>query len=123
MEMNTAKIFAEEWITAWNSHDLEKIITHYADELEFYSPFIHALKFNDLGVIKNIADLRKYFEIGLKTYPDLHFKLHNYFVGLNTIVLYYTSVSGRIASEVFELNELGKAVKVYCNYTTELSKY
>lgn len=117
MNTSIAKQFAAEWINCWNNHDLNAILAHYADELEFYSPFIPLLKFNDTGVITNKTELRKYFEIGLKSYPELHFKLHDYFVGINTVVLYYTSVNGRMAAEVFELNEAGKAVKVYCNYS------
>ncbi len=109
--------FAAEWIGSWNNHDLDAILDHYADALEFYSPFIILLKFNDLGRITNKTELREYFKIGLDTYPDLHLILHNYFEGINTVVLHYTSVKGRKAAEVFEFNEYGKVVKVYCNYS------
>src|SRR6516164_4567249 len=26
--------FAEDWVSAWNSHDLDKIMAHYADDVE-----------------------------------------------------------------------------------------
>ena len=29
--------FAREWIAAWNSHDLELILSHYADDFEMAS--------------------------------------------------------------------------------------
>jgi hypothetical protein len=116
MNIEKAKHFAEQWIQSWNNHDLNAIIAHYADEFEFHSPFITLLKFSDTGIINNIADLKRYFEVGLKTYPELHFKLHHYFLGINTIVLYYTSINDKLAAEFFELNEFGKAVKVYCHY-------
>ena len=111
-----AEQFAEEWIKAWNNHDLNTILSHYSDQIEFYSPFIPLLKFNETGVITNKADLKRYFEIGLNAYPDLQFTLHNFFTGIDTVVLYYTSVNGRLAAEVFQLNEEGKAIKVFCNY-------
>jgi hypothetical protein len=120
MDIEKSKQFAEEWIKSWNDHNLNNILSHYADELEFYSPLISGLKYNKTGVITNKADLKKYFEIGLNSYPDLHFDFHNYFVGINTVVLYYTSVNGKLAAEVFELNEAGQAVKVYCNYSNNL---
>ena len=116
MNPEMAKKFAEEWIKSWNNHDLEAILSHYSDEIEFYSPIISLLKFNDTGYITNKSVLKKYFEVGLNAYPDLYFEFHNYFTGINTIVLYYTSVNGRLSAEVFELNDEGKAVKVYCNY-------
>lgn len=117
MDKQVAEQFAREWINSWNEHNIGAILSHYADSIQFYSPFIPLLKFNETGVITNKDDLKKYFEIGLKTYPDLSFQFHDCFVGINTVVLYYTSVNGRIAAEVFELNEQGKAIKVYCNYS------
>jgi ketosteroid isomerase-like protein len=30
--------FAHEWIGAWNSRDLERILAHYADDVVFRSP-------------------------------------------------------------------------------------
>lgn len=113
----TAKEFATQWLNAWNSHNIDNILEHYANDIEFYSPLIPLLKFNDEGIIRNKTDLKKYFEIGLNTYPDLHFQFHHCFVGVNSLVIYYTSVNGRLSAEVFELNENSKAKRVLCNYT------
>ena len=30
--------FAEHWITAWNAHDLDRIMAHYETEVELSSP-------------------------------------------------------------------------------------
>ncbi|WP_460961728.1 nuclear transport factor 2 family protein [Spirosoma litoris] len=90
--------FADEWIGAFNAHDLVAILAHYADELEFYSPFVPLLKFNETGCITNKGDLEHYFGIGLGTYLDLHFSLHRVFVGINSLVIEYTSVNGQLAS-------------------------
>src|SRR5581483_5892438 len=38
-----ADAFAAEWMDAWNAHDLERVLEHYADDVEYYSPFIAAL--------------------------------------------------------------------------------
>ena len=35
MDLDTAKEFANDWIEAWNSHDIEKIVDHYEEKLEF----------------------------------------------------------------------------------------
>ena len=109
--------FSERWITDWNSHDVDAIIEHYADNIEFHSPLITLLKFNDEGKITTKAELRAYFQKGLNAYPDLKFKLKKVFIGSNSIVLYYISVNNKLAAEVFELNESGKAVRVMCNYS------
>jgi hypothetical protein len=118
MNQEQAHRFADEWISAFNAHDLPAILAHYADELKFYSPFIPLLKFDESGCITSKRDLERYFQLGLDTYPDLYFTMHNVFVGIDTLAIYYTSVNDRLACEVFQLNEQGKAVTVFCHYTT-----
>ena len=34
----TAQKFAAQWLDAWNGHDIEAILSHYADEIVFLSP-------------------------------------------------------------------------------------
>ena len=43
MEKGFAERFAKEWIAAWNSHDLERILAHYEDDFEMSSPIITTL--------------------------------------------------------------------------------
>lgn len=118
-----ANNFVLKWIHSWNSHHLELIMEHYDSEVEFHSPFILLLKFNDKGTITSKDDLKRYFKIGLDTHPDLTFKLHNVFTGINTVTIYYTSVNNRMAAEVFHLNKNGKAIHVFCNYSNTPSLY
>ncbi|WP_247234061.1 nuclear transport factor 2 family protein [Telluribacter sp. SYSU D00476] len=123
MTEEQANQFAEHWINSWNSHDLDAIMEHYSNEVEFHSPMITLLKVNDQGLITNKDDLKSYFRIGLNAFPDLHFRLHNVFTGVNTVVLYYTSVNGRKVTEVFEMDDEGKARRVLCNYSASQSNY
>ncbi len=109
--------FAHDWLGAFNAHDLEAILGHYADDVQFYSPLIALLKFNESGCIRSKGELRQYFQLGLQAYPNLHFTLHHVFVGIDSLVIYYTSVNGRLASELFRLDEAGKARQVFCHYT------
>ena len=71
MTNESAERFAIEWIAAWNSHDINAIMSHYAETIEFHSPFIQLLKFNETGSITSRHDLKLYFDTGLKAYPDL----------------------------------------------------
>lgn len=114
--MKNYELFAKEWIESWNNHDIDSIMLHYEENLEFQSPFISLLNFNNTGIINSKQELKKYFEIGLNAYPDLNFKLKKVFTGVNSIVIYYESVNNKMAAEVFFLNNKGKAVKVLCHY-------
>jgi ketosteroid isomerase-like protein len=33
-----AEVFALEWVAAWNSRDLERILQHYTEDVEITSP-------------------------------------------------------------------------------------
>jgi len=35
---NQAIAFAEHWVQAWNSHDLDAIVSHYEDDVVLVSP-------------------------------------------------------------------------------------
>ena len=35
-----AHAIAEAWRAAWNSHDPERVIAHYASDVTYFSPFI-----------------------------------------------------------------------------------
>jgi ketosteroid isomerase-like protein len=37
----TAQEFAAKWLDAWNGHDIEAILSHYADDIVFLSPLAH----------------------------------------------------------------------------------
>jgi ketosteroid isomerase-like protein len=39
IDPDTARRVAGEWFDAWNRHDLEAVLGHYADDVEFTSPF------------------------------------------------------------------------------------
>ncbi len=116
MHEQKAKEFAEEWIASWNSHNLDNIMDHYSDDVEFNSPFIVKL-LNELSdTVHSKQNLRLYFQKGLEAYPELHFELLNVLAGVNSIVLYYRSVNNLMAAEMMCFDETGKVSKVLAHY-------
>lgn len=109
--------FAEKWLAAWNSHDLDKVMAHYAEEVEYFSVFSTKLTGNGSGVIHGKEKLKEYFGRGLQIYPNLHFTLKNVFTGVKSIALLYRSINNLLAAEVFELNGEGRITRVQCHYT------
>jgi len=47
-----AREFAAEWIAAWNSHDLDRILEHYSDDFEITTPMIKMAMGVDTGCLK-----------------------------------------------------------------------
>ena len=45
--------FADDWIDSWNSHDLDRVMSHYDEELIYFSPFVAKLAFIQKKTWKN----------------------------------------------------------------------
>ena len=114
-----AERFARDWIEAWNSHDLEAILAHYADEVELTSPFVVQVLGDPSGTIRGKDNLRMYFAMGLSMFPDLSFYLIQAFTGVSSLVLHYRSVNDTMAAEVMVLNPSGKGIKVMAQYLAD----
>lgn len=114
-----AKSFADEWVRAWNSKDIEAIMSHYVDNVVFSSPFIFKAHINDTGTIHGKSELRKYFEKALEKNPDLHFDLKHTMVGIKSITLIYTRNKTMLASEAMILNDEGKVVEGLSHYPVD----
>jgi ketosteroid isomerase-like protein len=112
-----AKAFADEWIAAWNAHDLERIFTHYTDDFEMTSPLIVERMHELSGTLKGKDALRPYWQMGLDAVPPLRFELIDVFVGVRSITLYYRRASGITAAEVLVFNDQGLVVRGSAHYT------
>jgi ketosteroid isomerase-like protein len=106
-----AREFAQEWIAAWNAHDLERILSHYTDDFAMHSPLIVARMGVASGVLKGKEAVRPYWEAGLAALPPLHFELRDVLVGVDTLAIYYFNrTRNRMVAEVLRFNAQGKAV-------------
>ena len=115
--VESAEAFAREWVEAWNSHDLEAILSHYAADVVFSSPFVTNLLGAEDGVVRGSAGLRDYFARGLAAYPDLEFELLAALPGAGSVAVRYRSVGDREAIEVMELDSDGLVDRVTVHYS------
>ena len=111
-----AEAFAKEWVEAWNSRHIDAILSHYADNIQFTSPFIVRLMNEPSGTITGKDKLKPYFEKGLAAYPDLHFQLIGVLEGVDSVTLYYKSVKNLMAAEVMFFDGEGKISRVVAHY-------
>jgi len=110
---------AEHWIAAWNAHDLDLIMSHYEDSIELTSPVVTQLLGTPAGKVIGTANLKAYFQRGLEAYPELHFRLEDVFLGVSSVVLFYTNQKGRRTAEFMELSAIGKVTRVVANYSAQ----
>ena len=111
-----AKEFAAEWLRAWNAHDLDAILSHYAPEIELRSPVAARLLNDPSGTVGGSIALRQYFARGLETYPDLTFELLEVMWGISSVVLLYKNQKGSTTAEYMELDAQMKVTRVVANY-------
>ena len=116
LAQDEARQFANQWIEAWNSHDLDAILSHYAPEIVLTSPVAARLLNHPAGSVEGIAALRAYFERGLQAYPQLTFELLDVLYGLSSVVLYYRNQVGSRTAEYMELDANQKIIRVVANY-------
>jgi len=117
MTKDEALNLANDWVTAWNRHDLDLIMMHYDDAIELTSPVAAQLLGISDGKVVGKANLRAYFQRGLETYPELHFRLEDVLWGVNSVLLYYTDQKGTRTAEFMELSAIGKVARVVANYS------
>lgn len=114
-----ADAFAREWTEAWNSHDVDRIVSHYADELHYVSPLIYN-RFPELdGVITDRETLRQYVSMGLEKRPDLAFTLLGVLYSARGFVMFYENAFGTHSAEYIELGADNRATLSIACYSDE----
>ena len=111
-----AQRFALEWVESWNSHDLDRILSHYSEDVEVTSPLVETVLEPGQASVRGKQALRAYWGSALERYPDLRFVLFRAYAGLNSLVLHYQSVQGLIAAECMEFDENGAGRRVLAHY-------
>lgn len=115
LEKSFAQDFATEWIAAWNSHDLDRILSHYTDDFEMSSPLIAQIAGEPSGRLKGKAAIRAYWAKGLSLNPQLRFDLKATLLGANSLTLYYQGHRG-MSAEVLVFGAENKVVESFAHY-------
>jgi hypothetical protein len=111
-----AQRFALEWIESWNSHDLERILRHYSEDVQVTSPLIETVLGPGRISVRGKQALRGYWSSALERYPGLRFVLFRAYAGSNSLVLHYESVQGLIGAECMEFDASGAVCRVLAHY-------
>lgn len=115
--MEDVQKFAKEWITAWNSHNLEEILKHYSDDVQITTPMIKLALGIETGTLKGKEAVADYWAKALKKLPDLKFELLDVTQSVDSIALYYKSVMNKRSVEVMFFDKNGLVNKIIAHYT------
>jgi ketosteroid isomerase-like protein len=99
-----ARELADDWVAAWNAHDLDAIMALYAPDVVFQTPTIIATMGIADGTVRGAERLREHFGRGLARLPDLRFELDRVYTGVRAVAIAYRWADG---TPVCELHEYG----------------
>jgi ketosteroid isomerase-like protein len=120
MNMEKTEII-NDWLDAWNDHDLERIMQHYADNVEFTAQTVVTRWDKADGTLKGKEALRKHFAKGLALAPDIHFTLEEILFAPNGYAVLYHRDNGNRVLDAVELDDSGLAIKVTAYYLHQQS--
>lgn len=92
--------FSEQWVQAWNAHDVEAVLRHFHDDVVFTSPVAANLLPGTGGVVRGKLALRHYWTLALHRIPDLRFTVERVYQGIDTVVITYRNQSNGLVNEV-----------------------
>ncbi len=102
---------APDWIAAWNSHSLDRVLAFYTDDFEMSSPHILNIMGEPSGTLRGKPAIRDYWEKAMAIFPDLRFELETVYTGANSIVICYTNQAGRHCGEILFFDDEGKCFR------------
>jgi ketosteroid isomerase-like protein len=109
---------AHTWFEAFNSHNLEKLLSLYDDDAEHYSPKLKIKHPNTNGLISGKDNLRNWWQDAFEKIPSLKYKVTSLTSNDDRVFMeYIRTVSNEddlLVAEVLEIKE-GKilASRVY----------
>lgn len=102
--------FAAAWIADWNAHDVEKILSHYVEDVVFHSPKVAVRTKGEKTFFTHREELRPYFSFAFQIRPQLHFTLFTICQDRQGLALIYQDETGATATELMDLNQQGQVV-------------
>jgi hypothetical protein len=114
--ITSMRALAEDWIEAWNSRDLDRILDHYAADVEFEANTVVRRWQKPDGKLRGLTELRRHFQLGLELVPSLHFEFEDIFSAPSGYAVLYRRENGNRVLDAVELNAEGKAHRVRAFY-------
>ncbi|MBR0816314.1 nuclear transport factor 2 family protein [Bradyrhizobium liaoningense] len=107
------------WVEAWNTGDLERVLTLYDEAAVMTSDRIPAMGFDASGTVRGKDTLRAYWGKALALLPELHFTLIDLFVSPDSVVVFYENERGKRICEYLRVNDAGLIVQGSANHPAQ----
>jgi ketosteroid isomerase-like protein len=111
-----AVAFSQQWVQAWNSHDVDVVLQHFHDDVVFTSPVAGNLLPETQGMLHGKTALRSYWTAALQHIPELHFVVEGVYQGIDTLVITYRNQDNGLVNEVLKFNDDGLVIEGHGTY-------
>ncbi|WP_310646318.1 nuclear transport factor 2 family protein [Limnohabitans sp.] len=108
--------FANDWLSAWNSKDLDKIVGFYADQVTMISPTVTELTGLQEGITLQKSDIKELYSKLFIQIPELHYSLVAVAVGIDTLTIHYTSCQCDMVADVIKFDDCWRVTKSHTYY-------
>ena len=105
LDRDAAMMFAEVWASAWNSHDVDAVLSHFAEDAVFTSPIAEQLLPDTAGVLQGKMAIRDYWSHASKKVPDFQVTVLDVYTGVDTVVINYRNQVGARVCEVLTFRD------------------
>lgn len=104
---------AFKWFDAFNSHNLEQLLSLYDDEAEHFSPKLKIRRPETNGLVKGKQQLREWWQDAFDRLPTLQYKVASLTASSDRIFMEYTRIvdgdENMLVAEVLDVRD-GKIV-------------
>ena len=104
IDHDRASAIAHEWLDAWNAHDPERVVAHFAKDVIVVSPLLEQLRPKSKGVLSGKREVLEYYRDGLAAAGDLHFELVEVCTSVTEVVIVYRNHRGTLVTESLEFD-------------------
>jgi hypothetical protein len=108
--------FADEWVRAWNAHDIEAVLAHFRDDVVFTSPVAARVVPASGGVVRGKEALRDYWATALDQLPRLRFEVVAVYRGESTLVVNDRNHRDQLVNEVLTFDGDGRVREDHGTY-------
>ena len=112
MTNNSLESIALQWFDAFNTHNLEQLLSLYHDNAEHYSPKLKILKPETKGYIKGKEELKLWWADAFERLPSLQYKVINTWL----VLIRLDKFKLQTLQQAFKFREKFK-IYPFCNFT------
>jgi ketosteroid isomerase-like protein len=115
MDIKQITVAAKDWIMAWNSGNIEKILDHYTDDVILYSAAAKRRWNSADGKLIGKSAVENHFRKAFEEVPGMRLEFVKLLTGTEGMVLIYKRETGMMTADfiLFGDNDKIKEVRVY----------